>query len=139
MRFHVLSLFSCLLLDYCKFASVITALTAYCVVNVPCSTVRADCKCRSNCLIVGPSFRSSGLRLPSFRMCHFVLFLIVIVFNYILQIIPTRVCCSAGQLSVLILRGLIFVQFLHHTFVAFSRSMHVLHGNCQSYELIDIP
>ena len=69
-------LFSGCFLDYCQLASVITALTAYCVIDVPCSAVRADCQCRCYCLIVSPSFRSSCLRLPSFRMCHFVLFLL---------------------------------------------------------------
>lgn len=70
-------LFSGCFLDYCQLASVITALTAYCVIDVPCSAVRADCKCRCYCLIVSPSFRSSCLGLPSFRMCHFVLFLLL--------------------------------------------------------------
>ena len=83
MRFSF-CLFSGCFLDYCQLASVITALTAYCVVNVPSSTVGADCKCRCYCLIVGPSFRSSCLGLPSFRMCHFVLFLLLLVIRYLI-------------------------------------------------------
>ena len=92
MRFHVLSLLCSCLFFHCQLASIITALTTYCVKNVPCSTVRADCQCRNYCLIVGPSLRSSGFGLPSLRMCHFVLFLIVIFFLYFFQIVPSGVC-----------------------------------------------
>ena len=77
-------LFSGCFLDYCQLASVITALTAYCVKNVPCSTVGADCKCRCYCLIVGPSLCSSCIGLPSFRMCHFVLFLLLLFIRYLI-------------------------------------------------------
>ena len=84
MRFLVFGLFSGCFLDYCQLASVITALTAYCVIDVPCSAVRADCKCRCYCLIVSPSFRSSCLGLPSFRMCHFVLFLLLLFIHYLI-------------------------------------------------------
>ena len=82
MRFSF-CLFSGCFLDYCQLASVITALTAYCVIDVPCSAVRADCQCRCYCLIVSPSFRSSCLGLPSFRMCHFVLFLLLLFIRYL--------------------------------------------------------
>ena len=83
MRFSF-CLFSGCFLDYCQLASVITALTAYCVIDVPCSAVRADCQCRCYCLIVSPSFRSSCLGLPSFRMCHFVLFLLLLFIRYLI-------------------------------------------------------
>ena len=81
MRFSIFGLLGGCFLDYCQLASVITALTAYCVIDVPCSAVRADCQCRSYCLIVSPSFRSSCLGLPSFRMCHFVLFLLLLFYS----------------------------------------------------------
>lgn len=82
--FFSLGLFSGCFLDYCQLASVITALTAYCVIDVPCSAVRADGQCRCYCLIVSPSFRSSCLGLPSFRMCHFVLFLLLLFIRYLI-------------------------------------------------------
>ena len=82
--FFSFGLLSGCFLDYCQLASVITALTAYCVIDVPCSAVRADCKCRCYCLIVSPSFRSSCLGLPSFRMCHFVLFLLLLFIRYLI-------------------------------------------------------
>ena len=80
-RFNYLD---CSLLLYSELASVITTRTANGVINVPLTTVWADCQCRSYCLVMSSSLGSSSLWLSSFRMCHFSNFLIIFFFNYLL-------------------------------------------------------
>ena len=63
----------------CQLTSVITASAAYSVINMPLSTIWANCQCRSYCFIMSSSLCSSCFRLSSLRMCHFLL-----NFNYYL-------------------------------------------------------
>ena len=60
------------LLAHHVLAAVVTALGAYSVINMPCSTVRALSDGRSHSHIVGAALCGTSLRLSSFRMCHFL-------------------------------------------------------------------
>ena len=62
-------------------ATVVTALGAYGVINVPCTTVGALSDGRSHSHIVGAALSGTSLRLSSFRMCHFLCYLKVIVLS----------------------------------------------------------
>jgi hypothetical protein len=53
-------------------ATVVTALGAYGVINMPCTTVGALSDGRSHSHIVGAALSGTSLRLSSFRMCHFL-------------------------------------------------------------------
>ena len=53
-----------------QLATIVTAARAYGVVNVVCATVRADSQRRHHGFVMGTTFRLSGVRLSSFRMCH---------------------------------------------------------------------
>ena len=55
-----------------EFTSVVAAAGAYSVIYIPLTAVGALSECGGNCLIVSSTLESSGLRLSSFRMCHFV-------------------------------------------------------------------
>jgi len=65
------------LLHNSNLATVVTTCGTYCVVNIVSTAVRANCQCWSHCLIVCSSFKCTSLRLSSFRMCHFLIYLIV--------------------------------------------------------------
>ena len=52
--------------------TVLAALGAYGVINMPCATVRALSDGRSHSHIVGAALSGTSLRLSSFRMCHFL-------------------------------------------------------------------
>jgi hypothetical protein len=70
------------LLAHHVLAAVVTALGAYGVINMPCSTVRALSDGRGHSHIVGAALSGTSLRLSSFRMCHFlVVYLKVIVLS----------------------------------------------------------
>ena len=60
-------------------ATVVTALGAYGVINMPCAAVRALCDGRSHSHVVGAALCGTSLGLSSFRMCHF---LVVLFKNY---------------------------------------------------------
>ena len=53
-------------------ATVVTALGANGVINMPCSAVRALSDGRSHSHVVGAALSGTSLRLSSFRMCHFL-------------------------------------------------------------------
>jgi hypothetical protein len=53
-------------------ATVVTALGAYGVINVPCTTVGALSDGRGHSHVVGAALSGTSLRLSSFRMCHFL-------------------------------------------------------------------
>ena len=53
-------------------ATVVTALRAYGVINVPCTTVRALSDGGSHSHVVGAALSGTSLRLSSFSMCHFL-------------------------------------------------------------------
>ena len=53
-------------------ATVVTALGAYGVINMPCAAVRALSDGRSHSHVVGAALSGTSLRLSSFRMCHFL-------------------------------------------------------------------
>ena len=53
-------------------ATVVTALGANGVINMPCAAVRALSDGRSHSHVVGAALSGTSLRLSSFRMCHFL-------------------------------------------------------------------
>ena len=53
-------------------ATVVTALGAYGVINMPCAAVGALSDGRSHSHVVGAALSGTGLGLSSFRMCHFL-------------------------------------------------------------------
>ena len=64
------------LLD-CQFTTVIATRRANGVVDVKCAAIRAWSQCRSLHYVMGTTFRLAGVRLSSFRMCHFALAILV--------------------------------------------------------------
>ena len=54
----------------CLLATVVTAFTAYGVVDVPCTAVGAKCKGGGYSLVVCTTLGGAGLGLLAFRMCH---------------------------------------------------------------------
>src|SRR5574344_1934702 len=68
---------------YCNLASIIATSITYCMIYMPCAAIWANSQCRCYCNIMSSSFCCSCLRLSSFRMCHFTIFLI----NYYLSIV----------------------------------------------------
>ena len=59
------------LIDY-ELATIVAALAAYVVIHMPCTAVGADGESGDKSLVVCATFRSSGMRLSSFGMCHFL-------------------------------------------------------------------
>ena len=57
-----------------ELAAVVAAGAAYGVVDVPSAAVGANCQRGCYGLIVGSALARPGLRLSSFRMCHFCLY-----------------------------------------------------------------
>ena len=70
VRLVVRRLYCSLFLDS-QLSTIVAASAAYSVEYMPLAAVGADGQCRSYCLVVSSSLGSSGLRLSSFRMCHF--------------------------------------------------------------------
>jgi hypothetical protein len=68
--FLLLILESSFLLDS-QLATVITAFRANGVRNMPATTVGAYYYGRNNCLVMRTALGCTGVRLSSFRMCHF--------------------------------------------------------------------
>ena len=60
------------LLAHHVLATVVAALGAYGVINMPCTTVRALSDGRSHSHVVGAALSGTSLGLSSFRMCHFL-------------------------------------------------------------------
>lgn len=84
LKVYIHTLLSFSLLDH-EFAAIVTAFAANGVVDVPCTAVRADCKCGDESFVVCAAFRRTGVRLSAFRMCHFCIVLILlfyVVVNY---------------------------------------------------------
>ena len=74
-------------LGFCYFlnsqlATVVAARRAYGVVDVVSTAVRANSQCWHLCHVMSTTFRLSGVRLSSFRMCHILLFLLLVLFMY---------------------------------------------------------
>lgn len=72
-------------------AAIVSALTAYTVVYVPCAAVGADGECGHHSLVVSSTLCGTCLRLFTFRMCHFILSFLFVYH-----------CMSAGAASPLV-------------------------------------
>lgn len=57
-------------LFYSQFATVVATARAYSVVDVVSAAVRADCQCGQFSHVMSTTFRLTGVRLSTFRMCH---------------------------------------------------------------------
>ena len=110
-------LYSCLFYDS-EFTSVITASTAYSMINMPFATVRTYSQSRCYCLIMSSSLCSSCFRLSSLRMCHFLL-----NFNYYLIFFLIH---SSGDRSV----PRLLLQRYHRHHLQIRMHHHFLHPHC---------
>ncbi|OAV67432.1 hypothetical protein Barb4_02467 [Bacteroidales bacterium Barb4] len=79
----------------CQLTSVVAAFTAYGMVKMPCAAVGAYSHCGDDSLVVSSSLGCSCMTLSSFRMCHCLIYLIVFIFYYSFQGVPTRVGCGS--------------------------------------------
>ena len=115
-----------------KLAAVVTALTTYRVVDVPCTAVSALSERRHSCLIVGTALSCTGLGLSSFRMCHK---------SYRFELLISLECfeCCPALINSLFIEGrgwtFGFVTHLvgsdagigrHHFLIAFALEVHPL-------------
>ena len=55
---------------YCQLTAIVATTRAYGMIQIVSATVRADCQCGHLSHVMGTTFRLSGVRLSSFRMCH---------------------------------------------------------------------
>ena len=53
-----------------QFTTIVSAAGAYSVVDVVCAAVRADSQCGQLSYVMSTTFRLTGVRLSTFRMCH---------------------------------------------------------------------
>jgi hypothetical protein len=68
-----------------QLATIVSAARAYSVVDVMCATVRANSQSRHFSSVMRTTFRLSGVRLSSFRMCHSLFTILQILQITILQ------------------------------------------------------
>lgn len=97
----------------CQFTSVVTAFATYSVINVPSTAVRAYSHCWSDSLVMSSSLGCSCLTLSSFRMCHYFIYLIVIILFQTFKCIPSGIRSSC----IIFYREVVII--VHHKIILF--------------------
>ena len=87
-------------------ATVVTALGAYGVINMPCAAVAATGDSWCNSHVVSSSLGCAGLRLSTFRMCHFfVIYFLLLLFSFNCRSAAHRGSMSSSVASAVSLAG----------------------------------
>ena len=89
---HVIATLNSCFLAHHVLATVVPALGAYGVINMPCTTVGALSDGGSYSHVMSATLGCASLRLSTFRMCHFylIIYLLIIILQ-LAQRLPTRV------------------------------------------------